>query len=263
MAKQVFTDLSFNGGATVTGLPTPIDPGDAAPKSYVDNAVEGLAWKDNVRVSTQGDLNLSAPGATIDGIALAVGDRVLVRQNTTATQNGMYVWNGAAVVMGRSSDASTGTELNNAIVAVDQGTDAGTSWRCSTVNAVVGTDAITFEAFAAAVPAASESTAGKAEIATQAEVDGGTDDLRIVTPAKLAAWTGRLKRVSASIGDGTATQFDITHNLGTRDVTVAVYRNSSPYDEVIADVGHLDINTTRITFAAAPTSNQYRVVVVG
>lgn len=263
MAKQVFADLNFNNGAKVTGLPTPVDPADAAPKSYVDNAVEGLAWKDNVRASTQGDLNLASPGATIDGVTLAVGDRILVRLQSTASQNGIYVWNGAAVVMGRASDASTGAELNNAIVAVDQGTDAGTSWRCSTVNAVVGTDPIAFEAFAAAVPSASESTAGKAEIATQAEVDAGTDDLRIITPAKLAAWAGRLKRVAAPIGDGSATQFDVNHNLGTRDVTVAVYRNSSPYDEVIADVGHLDTNTVRINFAAAPTANQYRVVVVG
>ena len=68
------------------------------------------------------------------------------------------------------------------------------------MNAVVGTDAIAFEAFAAAVPAASESTAGKAEIATQAEVDGGTDDLRFITPAKLAAWAGRLKRVASLVG---------------------------------------------------------------
>lgn len=263
MSKQIFTSLEFNGGATVTGLPTPVDPTDAANKDYVDTAIEGLAWKDDVVVGTQGNLSLTAPGSTIDGVTMAVGDRVLVRQQTTASENGIYVWNGAAVAMGRSSDASTGSELNNAVVSVDGGTHAGTTWRCTTIDAVIGTDDIAFTSFNAGAPTASETTAGIAEIATQTETDTGTDDTRFVTPAKLAAWSGRLRKYSASFGDGSATQYDLTHNIGSRDVTVAVYRTTSPYDEVVCDVGHLDTNTVRLTFAAAPTSNQFRAVVVG
>lgn len=263
MAKQVFTTLAFNGGSTVTGLPTPTAASDAAPKSYVDNAIEGLAWKDDTRVATQADTNLASPGAAIDGVTMTVGDRVLVKAQAAGAENGLYIWNGAASPMGRAPDATTGGQLNNAVVSVGAGTDAGTTWRCTSVDAAVGTDAITWQPFLAGAAPASETTAGIAELATQAEVDAGVDDTRIVTPAKLAAWTGRLKKYSVSFGDGSATQYDITHNIGSRDVTVVIYRVSAPYDEVVADVGHLDTNTVRLTFASAPTANQFRIVVVG
>lgn len=263
MAKTVLTDLQFSGGAKATGLPAPTADSDAVPKVYVDGLLEGLAWKDNVRVATQANLSLASPGATIDGVTMVVGDRVLVKAQTTASENGIYVWNGAAVAMGRSSDAQASADFNNAVVSVDEGTDASTAWRCSTLNPVIGTDSIAFGSFGGSVPAASESTSGTAKIATQAQVDAGTDDATIVTPLKLATWAGRVKKVAADVGDGSSNQIDITHNLGTRDITVAVYRKTSPYDEVLCDIGHLDTNTVRLTFATAPTAAQFRAVVVG
>ena len=57
--------------------------------------------------------------------------------------------------------------------------------------------------------------------------------------------------------------FTATHNLGTRDVTVAVYSNSSPYGEVEVDVDHTSVNTVTLTFASAPTAGAYRVVITG
>jgi hypothetical protein len=57
--------------------------------------------------------------------------------------------------------------------------------------------------------------------------------------------------------------FTATHNLGTRDVTVAVYSNSSPYGEVEVDVDHTSVNTVTLTFAVAPTAGAYRVVITG
>lgn len=263
MAKTILTDLTFAGGARPTGIPDPVSDTDAVPKSYVDGQINGLAWKDDVRVATQANLNIASPGATIDGVTMEVGDRVLVKEQTDATENGIYVWNGAAVAAGRSGDASASADFNNAVVGVDEGTDAGTSWRCSTLNPVIGTDDIAFGTFGTGAAQATESTAGIAKIATQTQTDAGTDDQTMVTPAKLAAYAGRLRKVSQSFGDGSATQYDITHNLGTRDVAVAIYRTSSPYDEVVMDVGHLDTNTVRITASAAPTSNQFRAVIVG
>ena len=59
------------------------------------------------------------------------------------------------------------------------------------------------------------------------------------------------------------TSYTITHNLGTRDVTVAVYRNSGSYDEVVCDVNHTSTTALTLVFTSAPTSNQYRVVVLG
>jgi len=262
MAKKLFTDLDFQSVSKVINLPTPSASGDAASKSYVDSLVEGLAWKDSCRVATQSNLNLASPGATIDGISMASQDRVLVRAQSTASQNGIYVWNGASTAMTRSLDASTFPELEQAVTTVEEGTSAATTYRQDQINGTIDSSTISWVTFGTAAPAASESTAGIAELATQAETDAGTDDLRIVTPLKLATWSGRIKKYSVSIGDGSATSYTVTHNLASRDVHVTVY-NASTYDEVITDVTHATTNTLTIVFASAPGSNAYRVVVTG
>jgi hypothetical protein len=262
MTKKIFADFDFQSVSKVVNLPTPSASGDAVNKSYVDSLVEGLAWKDSCRVATQSTLNLTSPGATIDGITMASQDRVLVRSQTAAADNGIYVWNGASSAMTRSLDANTFPELEQAVTTVEEGTSAGAVYRQDQVNGTLGTSSINWVSFGTSAPAASESTAGIAELATQAETDAGTDDLRIVTPLKLATWSGRTKKYSVSIGDGSATSYTVTHNLATRDVQVVVYNNST-YDEVITDVTHATTNTLTIVFATAPASNAYRVVVLG
>ena len=262
MAKKIFTDFDFQSVSKVINLPTPSSNGDAATKSYVDSLVEGLAWKDSCRVATQSNLNLSSPGATIDGVTMASQDRVLVRSQTTASENGIYVWNGSSSAMTRSLDANTFAELEQAVTTVEEGTSAGTTYRQDQINGTLGSSSISWVTFGTSAPAASETTAGIAEIATQAETDAGTDDLRIVTPLKLATWSGRIKKYSTSIGDGSNTSYTVTHNLASRDVQVTVYNNST-YDEVITDVTHATTNTLTIVFASAPASNAYRVVVIG
>jgi hypothetical protein len=263
MARKFFTDLDLQSVSKVINLPTPTAAGDAVPKSYVDSAIEGLAWKDSARVSTQGNVNLTSPGATIDGITIASQDRVLVRSQTTTSQNGIYVWNGASTAMTRSLDASTFAELEQAVISVEEGTDADTSFRQTEVNGTIGSSAVVWSSFGTSAPAASETTAGVAELATQAEVDAGTDDARIITPLKLANYSGRIRKHVASFGDGSATSYVITHNFNTRDVTVAVFPNSGTYDDVEVDVGRTSVNEVTLVFATAPTSNAYRVVVIG
>jgi hypothetical protein len=72
---------------------------------------------------------------------------------------------------------------------------------------------------------------------------------------------GFSKKVSANL-TGSATSYAITHNLGTRDVTVNVYDNAT-YETVETDIVRTDSNTVTVSFAVAPTSNAYRVVIVG
>ena len=123
----ISSHLDFNNEARILNLLDPTLAQHPATKAYVDGAVEGLAWKDSVRVASVANLTLSGPGATIDGITMATNDRVLVKDQTTQSQNGLYLWNGAAVAMTRTADASTFAELEQAVVTVEEGTSAGST----------------------------------------------------------------------------------------------------------------------------------------
>tara|TARA_B100000131_G_scaffold322268_1_gene375626 strand:- start:756 stop:2375 length:1620 start_codon:yes stop_codon:yes gene_type:complete len=92
-------------------------------KEYVDAVKVGLDFKDSVRVASTANVNLSAPGASIDGVSLSSGDRVLLKDQSTATQNGIYSWNGASSTMTRTTDADSSTEVNSGLfVFVEEGT---------------------------------------------------------------------------------------------------------------------------------------------
>lgn len=261
VAKTILSDLDFAAGGRVTGLLDPTSAQDAATKAYVDAAVEGLAWKDSVRVATQGNLNLASPGATIDGITMVANDRVLVRAQTTGSENGIYIWNGAAVAMTRSADASTFNELEQAVTTVEEGTSAGATFRQTVVNGTLGSTTVTFSTFGTSAPAATETTAGIAEIATQAETDAGTDDARIVTPLKLATYAGRAKRFSQTFGDGSATSYVITHNLNTRDVDVSIAQTAGSFALVEALVELTSVNSVTIKTNVAVALNALRATV--
>jgi hypothetical protein len=263
MSRKQLSDLDFGGVARIRNLPSPVNADEPARLSDLNSAVEGLAWKDSCRVAAQTNLNLSSPGASIDGVTVSVGDRVLVKAQTNGFENGIYIWNGAAVSMTRALDTNTAAELEQAVTTVEEGTSAGTSWRQSVVNFVLDTDTVTWIQFGSAVGAASETSSGIAEIATQAETDTGTDDARFVTPLKLNAWANKTRRAQATIGDGTSTQFDVNHNFATRDVVVQVYQASGNYEQVTCDVSLPSTNSARLNFAAAPAANAYRVVVMG
>lgn len=263
MPRKFLTDIDLDNTSRVINLPTPTQAGHAASKAYVDSLVEGLSWKDSVRVATQANINLSSPGATIDGVTMVSGDRVLVRAQTTASQNGIYVWNGAAVALTRALDANTFAELEQAVVTVEEGTSAGSTFRQDQVNGTIDTSNVNWAAFGTAAPSASTSAAGIVRLATQTEVNSGTDATIAVTPATLSGWAGRIRKFASNLGDGTNTSYAITHNLNSRDVVVRVFPNSGSYDDVEVDVQRTDANTVTLIFAAAPAANAYRVVVIG
>lgn len=256
---QILTNLDFNNAGRIQNLPNAVSAQEPATLSQLNAAVEGLAHKDDVRVRTSSNISIASPGATLDGVALATNDRVLVSAQTSSAENGIYIWNGASIPMTRSADANVGAELVSAIVPVTEGTSAGTVWRQTAVNITLGTTPILFVQFGTSSAASSETNSGIAELATQAETDAGTDDLRIVTPYKLSNWSGRVRRASQTIGDGTATQFTITHNFNTRDVDVQVRRASGNFDIVMVDTDFPTVNTARLTFASAPSAGAFQV----
>jgi hypothetical protein len=126
----------------------------------------------------------------------------------------------------------------------------------ATITAGEGID-ITNAAGSITIDAEDSSTTNKGvvQLSTDAEALAGTDTAKVVTPAGLAA-----RSFSTSIGDGSATSITVTHNLNSRDVIIQLYDNSS-YDTVFADVVRTTVDTATISFAAAPTSGDIRVLV--
>jgi hypothetical protein len=138
------------GGYRLTGLGDPQAAQDAVTKAYVDLTVQGLEPKQSVRAaSTAAIASLSGP-MTIDGVALVAGDRVLVKDQVTASQNGIYVV--AAGAWGRAADADVWGELVSAYVFVESGAVNADLGYLSTVDpgGTLGTTAVTFVQFTGA-----------------------------------------------------------------------------------------------------------------
>jgi hypothetical protein len=108
---------------------------------------------------------------------------------------------------------------------------------------------------------ATESVLGVSRIATQAEVNTGTNDIAYVTPLKLVTYLGNsVGGFASNVGNASATSFALTHSLGTRDVTVLIYDNAT-YEQVYADVVMTSTTVVTVTFATAPALNAFRVVI--
>jgi len=194
----------------IINLATPTNATDAANKDYVDSVSQGLDPKNSVHVATTTNLNLSSPGGTIDGVTMVSGDRVLVKDQTTASQNGIYVWNGAASAMTRASDADSVTKLNGgAFVFVEEGTTyATTGWvlQQPVGNYVLGTTALTWSQF---------SGAGQITAGTGLTKSGNT--IALITPVTTAnggtglttVGTGFLKGNGSTLSYATLTSGDI------------------------------------------------------
>ena len=122
IATQNSASVSITGGS-ITGLSTPSNNSDAVNKSYVDDAVAGLRTRTIAECASTANVNISnglEAGDTIDGVTLVAGDRVLLKDQSTATENGLYlaVSSGAA---SRDPEHNTIAELSGGMVVVNQG----------------------------------------------------------------------------------------------------------------------------------------------
>ena len=147
MATQNASSVAITGGS-VTGMGSPSAGSDVATKTYVDNLVAGLKTRIITRVATTTNIDLTADlqnGDTIDGITLVTGNKVLVKNQSDASENGIYdvVASGTAT---RNTDYDTIAELAGQIVVVQEGTTNGdTIYLCTTdTDATLGSSNITF-----------------------------------------------------------------------------------------------------------------------
>tara|TARA_R110001606_G_scaffold29733_3_gene92579 strand:- start:7843 stop:12633 length:4791 start_codon:yes stop_codon:yes gene_type:complete len=124
---------------------------DAATKGYVDSVAQGLDVKESVRVATNQAILISAPGAMIDGVQLAQGDRVLVKDQAaeSLTQNGIYVFDTSATPMVRATDMDATGEFTGSFFFVEQGSvNSDQGFVCSSIGTVVpGSTDVTFTQF--------------------------------------------------------------------------------------------------------------------
>lgn len=141
--------FSFNS-QKITSLADPTNAQDAATKNYVDNAVQGLDAKASCVTASTANITTLSGLLTIDGVTVASGDRVLVKNQTAQADNGIYV--ASASAWSRSTDMDTWAEVPNAYVFVEGGTtQADTGWVCtSNAGGTLGSTAITWVQFSSA-----------------------------------------------------------------------------------------------------------------
>ena len=138
---------------TITNLADPVNTQDAATKGFVEATSQGLDVKDSVKVATTANITISTAlnsGDSIDGVTLADNDRVLVKDQSTASQNGIYIVGSSPA---RSSDLAAGTDAAGMFTFVEQGTvNADNGFVCTSNkgSAVVGTNSLTFAQFSGA-----------------------------------------------------------------------------------------------------------------
>lgn len=233
-------------------------PTDAVNIQQLDAVIRSLDWKPEVKAASTANINLAAPGATLDGYTLVLNDRFLAKDQTLSAQNGIYQFNGAAAVATRTLDADSGAELSGSTVTVQQGTVNGD--RVYRVTAddplVVGTTAVTFVQVGAG---STPYTAGNGLVLAGQDFNVGAGTGITVNADDVAINISVVVRKYAANCVATTNPQTFAHGLGTADLTVNIYESGAKvYPDITADSTNVTVD-----WGGAPTSAQYRVVAHG
>ena len=252
------------GTNRITGLGDPSAAQDAATKNYVDSVAQGLDVKASVRVATTTNITLSGT-QTIDGVGVIAGDRVLVKDQSTAADNGVYVV--AAGVWTRSTDMDVWTELPGAFLFVEQGTTNDNSgWVCTVAaGGTLGSTAITFEQF---------SGAGQITAGTGMTKTGNTLNVNTASASRIVVNSDDIDLATTGVTGGTYAGLTVdTYGRVTSAATyttLAGYGITDAYTKTQIDTtvsgllaksggtmsGAIAMGSNKITGMADPTANQ-------
>ena len=185
----------------ITALATPTATTDAATKGYVDSVSQGLDVKDSVKVATTANITLSGT-QTIDGVAVSADERVLVKNQSTASQNGLYLCKASA--WARTSDLAAGSDAAGMFTFVEQGSvngDIGFVCTSNKGSAVVGTNNLAYSTFSSSGNVTAGDGLDKAgnELSVDLKANGGLviESTEMAVDLAASSITGTL-----AIGDG-------------------------------------------------------------
>lgn len=264
------------GSQRITNLAAPTTGSDAARLTDVQTAQAGIDVKPSARAASTGNVNTASAPSSLDGVTLAGNDRVLLKNQTTGSQNGLWVFASAGAALTRTDDTITA----NSMVFVEEGTtQADTSWMVTTDGAIVlGTTTLTWTQFGAAtsytagngltltgntidVVAADGSITVAADSITVGLVTVAKGGTNATTAAAARTNLSTLTSYSADVGALTAgSASNITHNLGTKDIQVVVWEVTAG-TRVLLDETIVDTNTVSLKADIAYSSGFLRVTV--
>lgn len=257
MATKVMNGLDLQS-QRIQNIANPTSAQDAVTKTYVDSLVQGVSWKTAARVASTGNVTVSAPGTTIDGVTMAANDRVLLKSQTTGTENGIYVFVASGSPMTRALDMDASAEFLGAAVYVEEGTtNHDTAWTQTTEPFTLGTTTPTFVQFGGGTTY----TAGNGINISAGVISAVANTGITVGGSGIGIDTTIVPRKYSTTITG-STSITVTHNLGTTDVIVQVWDAvGAGANLVMADVTAATTNTVTVGFASAPTN--FRCVVLG
>ena len=140
--------FDFTSGTLKAG--TPSNTTDVANKAYVDSIQAGIHWKESVIAATTANIDISSAPTSIDGVTLSSSneDRILVKNQSTASSNGIYQYNGAGSALTRTNDADVASEFNGLAVFVQKGSTQSDMGYIQTAQInTLGSDSIQFTQF--------------------------------------------------------------------------------------------------------------------